>query len=239
MLERLQKYLSRCGVASRRQSERLILAGLVKVNRKVIRKLGTKIDPDKDRVIVNDNPVSPKRLVYYAVYKPKGYTCTVSDVHADKLVTELVPKTLKVYPVGRLDKNSEGLLILTNNGTLAQKITHPSFGCEKEYEVLVSGRPAAVTIRRLQKGTKLGEYQTKPSLIELIKSFPNSTIYRVILKEGKKRQIRRMFDKFHHDVLKLKRVRIKNLTLGDLKEGECRELSQAEVDQLLSQSKNV
>ncbi len=233
MLERLQKYLSRCGVASRRQSEKLILAGLVKVNGKIVKKLGTKIDPDKDRVIVNDSSISPRRLVYYVVYKPKGYTCTVSDIHADKLVTELVPKDPKVYPVGRLDKNSEGLLLLTNDGTLTQKIAHPSFECEKEYEVLVSGKPSELTIRYLQKGTKLGEYQTKPATIKLIKSFSNTTLYRVILKEGKKRQIRRMFDKFHHDVLKLKRVRIKNLTLDNLKEGEYRKLSPNEVTKLL------
>ena len=232
MPERLQKYLSRAGIASRRKSEKLILAGLVKVNNKVVKELGTKIDPEKDKVIVNDNPVSPKKLVYYAVYKPKGYTCTVSDPHAEKFVTELVPKALNVYPVGRLDKNSRGLLILTNDGALAQKISHPSFESEKEYEVLVSGHPSERVIWQLEHGTFLGDFKTQPAKIKVLEQFAHRTSFQVILKEGKKRQIRRMFDKFHHDVIDLKRMRIKNLFLGDLKEGECRELTPSEVNDL-------
>jgi len=229
MPERLQKYLSRSGVASRRKAEELIEAGLVKVNGTVIKKLGTKIDPEKDKVEFKGKMVSPKEFVYYLIYKPKGYTATVSDPHAEKTVLELVKKAPKVYPVGRLDKNSEGLLLLTNDGEFAQIVSHPSYNCEKEYEVVIRGTISEDRIKRLESGIEIDGKTTAPCKMKILKSDGHNTKLKVILHEGRKRQIRRMFAKFNYEVLSLKRIRIDKFSLDNLKEGEYRKLIPKEI----------
>ncbi|MFC1686648.1 pseudouridine synthase [Patescibacteria group bacterium] len=234
MKERLQKYLSRCGVASRRKSEELIEAGLVKINGKIIKKLGTKVDPTKDRIEFKGQTISPKDFVYYILYKPKGYTSTVKDSHAEKTVLELIKKPLKIYPVGRLDKNSEGLLLLTNDGEFAQIVSHPSYSCEKEYEVVIRGTISENRIKRLKEGVKIDNKITAPCEIKILETDGHNTKLKIILQEGRKRQIRRMLAKFNYEVLSLKRVRIDKLELKNLKEGEYRELRPQEVITLKS-----
>ncbi len=229
MKERLQKYLSCCGVASRRKSEELITSGLIKINGKIANKLGTKVDPKKDTVEYKGRIISPKDFVYYLLYKPKSYTSTVSDPHTEKIVVNLLPKTPAVYPVGRLDKDSEGLLLLTNDGEFAQKVSHPSHSCEKEYQIVIGGELKDSELRKLEKGVSLKGKKTAPVKIMVIKKDPKQTMLNMILKEGRNRQIRRMFPQVNHEVIFLKRTRIGKLILGELKKGEYRKLTPEEI----------
>ena len=231
MLERLQKYLANCGIASRRKAEELIEHGLVKVNGKVVTKLGTKIDSAQDQVEFRGKLVIPRNFVYYLLYKPQGYVATVLDPHAQKIVTQLVPKAPKVYPVGRLDKQSEGLLLLTNDGDFAQKVSHPSFECEKEYEVVINGIPNQKQLKQLEVGVMIEGKKTAPAQIKLLTKNQKRTTLRIILHEGRKRQIRKMFPMIGFEVLNLKRLRIDQSTLGKLQPGQYRELTQEEVAQ--------
>ncbi len=229
---RLNKYLASQGIASRREADELISEGLVSVNGKLVTEMGVKIDPDIDKVEVNNEAVKErKNLVYIALNKPLGYVCSMTRTKVEKdIVTDLIDVPERVYPVGRLDKDTTGLLILTNDGTLTFELTHPSSESEKEYEVTTEGDITYGAISKLKKGVKILGEKTLPAEVEKIG--PNKI--RIILREGKNRQIRRMCQKVGYPVKTLKRIRVKFLKLGDLKIGEWRHLTEAEVKSLKS-----
>lgn len=230
---RVSKFISENGIASRRKAEEFILNGRVSVNNKLVTQLGTKIDPQKDSVRVDQKLITLNtEKIYYLLNKPIGYTTTTKDRHAKHTVLELVPKTTRVFPVGRLDKNTTGLLILTNDGDLAFRLTHPKFEKEKEYEVFCSSKLSNDNIKKLKKGIHLEDGPTLPVKIKTIKDSPNEFIYSIIIREGRKRQIRRMFEHIGNRVVKLKRVRIDKLRLEGLKEGDWRNLKKDEVKKL-------
>lgn len=213
---RLQKFISQAGVASRRKAEELIKQNRVRVNGKVIREMGVMIEPQKDKVEVNNRKIKlASEFVYYALNKPPGYVCTRQDPKAEKTIYDLLPRELrnKVWSVGRLDKESEGLLILTNDGELTLELTHPRYEHEKEYEVM------------LDKPFESDKEKAAPAKIMKIAG----KNLKVILKEGKKRQIRRIFDSLGYKVYKLKRVRINKLKLNSLTQGEFEPIKKQEV----------
>jgi len=228
---RINKFLAQNGFGSRRGVEVLIREEKVKINNKIA-KLSDRVDPNDDVVIVDEQVIKPKsEFIYYAANKPVGYTSTVRDEHAGKLVTELVPDDPRVYPVGRLDKNSRGLIILTNDGELANKLTHPRFEHEKEYEVKLktqnskfksSFQNIKLQIQKLKKGIRLDEGLAKADKLEIINLDEKRNIaeIKIVLHQGWKRQIRRMCERAGLEVLDLKRVRIGKLELGDLDEGK-------------------
>lgn len=223
---RLQKYLADCGIASRRRAEVFILQGKVKVNGKVVKKLGTKVGPE-DKVEFNGKVVKPKReKVYIMLNKPVGYLSTVKKgKEKGKTVLDLVDAPWRVFPVGRLDKDSSGLLILTNDGDLALKLTHPRYQKEKEYEVEVNKPITKNFINSMRRGVSLSGKKTVRAKVEQI----GLKKFKIILKEGRKRQIRRMCEKLGYEVEKLHRTRINELSLGDLKSGKFRRLNEKEI----------
>ncbi|MDR1613197.1 MAG: rRNA pseudouridine synthase [Planctomycetota bacterium] len=234
MEERLQKYMARCGIASRRKSEELIAQGLVEVNGRVVREPGVRIDSRRDRVRVEGKALSVEKNAYYLHYKVKGVTTTVSDDLGRKTVMDCLPAIPeRVYPVGRLDRESEGLLVLTNDGELANYLTHPAFGVEKTYRVTAEGRVEPELMRELaQKGIRLGPVLVKPTRVELVRYDNDNTIALVSVSEGVNREVRRIFAALGHEVKKLLRVRIGSLTLAGLKRGGARALTPKELTNL-------
>lgn len=238
MEQRLQKLIAAAGIASRRHAEELIAAGRVTVNGKIIKELGTKADPEKDHIKVNGKLINPqlqaREKVYVLLNKPKGYLSSVSDPEGRPLVTELLPPALgKVHPVGRLDFNTEGLLLLTNDGEFTNFITAARNRVEKVYEVKVKGVPAEGAIQRLRRGIVLDDgTRTAPAKIELLSETQTNAWYEVLLHQGRNQQVRRMFELIGHSVLKLRRVRIGFLTDDRLKPGAWRLLSPVEVKRL-------
>jgi 23S rRNA pseudouridine2605 synthase len=223
--ERLQKVLARAGFGSRRTCDDLIAAGRVRVNGDVA-VLGQRVDPDTDRVDVDGVPVSVRDgLVYYLLNKPRGVVTTAADPQGRPTVIELVPLEPRVFPVGRLDADTEGLLVLTNDGDLTYRLTHPSFGVEKEYLVEVEGAPAAPALRRLRQGVELDDGMTAPAKVGSV----GATALRITIHEGRNRQVRRMCAAVGHPVVRLVRTRVGSLTDRSLKPGEWRPLTQAEV----------
>lgn len=229
MRVRLQKFLAECGVASRRKSEELIAAGKVSVNGVAQRTMGQTIDPRVDRVEVDGVPVAKRSgLVYYMVNKPRGVLSAVSDKTGRKTVVSLVPDGIRVFPVGRLDLESEGLLILTNDGELAYELTHPKFEHEKEYRVSVN-RPLTVNdLKKLERGVRLEEGIAHARRVTLVK--PKTVA--VVLTQGWKRQIRRMVEELGMTVTRLIRVREGSLTLGALHSGSYRKLGPRDLEKL-------
>ncbi len=217
MEERLQKYISQAGIASRRHAEELILAGKVKVNDKIITKLGTKVDPSKDAVEVNGKKIGLQKLVYLVLNKPKRYMTTRHDPERRKTVYELLPPELRniVWPVGRLDYNTEGLLIFTNDGDLTQTLTHPSKEHEKEYEVMLDKELTEGRIAKIEKGMMLDGKMTAPAQLRIA----GKTVY-LTIHEGWNRQIRRMFSYLGYTVRNLKRIRIGKLKLNNVELGK-------------------
>lgn len=237
--ERLQKYLARCGVASRRHAETLITGGVVTVNGVTVRELGTRVDPDRDLVAVDGRRVTPPaRQRYLLMNKPAGYVTTASDPHGRRTVLDLLParwRDERLYPVGRLDHNTEGLLLLTNDGDLALRLTHPRYALAKEYHAQVERQPSPENLAQLANGLMLpGESQpTAPARAWLLRPGPLGEVWVGLeLHEGRNRQARRMLDAVGCPVIRLLRVRAGPLTLGDLAEGETRELSGREVETL-------
>lgn len=226
---RLNKHLASLGIASRRESDVLIESGEVKVNGETA-VMGMKVDPDIDKIEVSDKVEERReKLIYIVLNKPIGYTCSVKRTEFDPdIVLDLVDIKERIYPVGRLDKDTTGLIILTNDGTLTFALTHPSSECEKEYEVESENEFTNGMIEKLESGMKLWGEKTLPTKIEQI----NYHKIRIILKEGKNRQIRRICQKVGATVRTLKRIRIKRLKLGELKLGKYRYLSPAEVKML-------
>lgn len=227
-LMRLQKFLSQAGVCSRRKGEEYIKAGLVRVNNTVVTELGIKIDPENDRVEFKGKVVTLENdLVYIALNKPKGYVTSCSQP-GEKIVLDLVDIPQRVYPIGRLDKDSTGLLILTNDGNLHHRLLHPSFDHEKEYDVTVSSPITDGALQNIAGGMPMMGTKTRPA--EIIRLSPRR--FRIVLKEGKNRQIRRMVRKVGNHVTQLKRLRISNIELDRLKKGTWRYLTEKEIKAL-------
>jgi 23S rRNA pseudouridine2605 synthase len=239
MQERLQKLIAAAGIASRRHAEDLITAGQVTVNGKVITELGTKANPDADHIKVRGkliNPLLAKHAkVYILLNKPKGYLSSVSDPEGRPLVTELLPPSLgRIYPVGRLDFNTEGLLLLTNDGVFTNFITSARNRVEKVYEAKVKGLPSEAAITRLRRGVTLDDgTKTAPARITKVAETGSNAWFEVILQQGRNQQIRRMFDLIGNSVVKLRRVRIGSLKDENLRSGEWRLLKPHEVRQLM------
>lgn len=228
-LVRLQKFLSAAGVCSRRHGEALIRAGRVQVNGVSVAELGAKIDPERDRVAVDGVPVEAgQTAVYIALHKPPGYV--TSCRHPGKrIVLELVKVPQRVFPVGRLDKDSTGLLLLTNDGRLHHRLSHPSFDHEKEYEVAVARPISDGALQRMARGLPILNTRTRPAEVARI----SENRFRIVLKEGRNRQIRRMVARVGNEVVDLARIRFAGIRLGDLPEGHWRHLTPEEVAVLL------
>ncbi len=236
-MERLQKLIAQAGIASRRGAEQLILDGVVSVNGKVVRELGTKADPEKDHIKVRGKlinaKVAAKKDVYILVNKPKGYLSSAADPEGRKLVVDLVKGKGKLHPVGRLDYNSEGLIILTNDGKFTNYVAS-SKKIAKVYEVKVKGLPNNNAINKLRRGILLEDgFKTAPAEIKDLKPTDKNGWYEVTLHEGHNQQIRKMFDSVGHSVVKLRRTKIGEISDPYLKSGHSRELTAEEVKKLL------
>ncbi|MGH2694956.1 MAG: pseudouridine synthase [Actinomycetota bacterium] len=227
--QRLQKVLARAGIGSRRAVEELIAAGRIRVNGRVAR-LGERVDPDKDQVEV-DGSLVPLRsdLVYYLMNKPAGVVTTASDERGRPTVMELVGGERRVWPVGRLDAQTEGALVVTNDGELTLRLTHPRYGVDKRYLVEVSGHVGAAALTALRGGVALDDGVTAPARVDLVQRTTRSSLLEVALGEGRRRQVRRMFEAVGHPVLRLVRTQIGPLMLGRLKPGTYRRLTAEEI----------
>src|SRR5919206_620270 len=238
MKERLQKLIAAAGLASRRHAEELIAAGEVTVNGEVVREPGTKADPARDHIKVRGRLINPlleqRETTYVLLNKPRGYLSALSDPEGRPLVSELVPQSLgRLHPVGRLDFNTEGLLILTNDGGLTNYVTSARNHVEKVYEVKVKGVPPEEQIARLRRGIRLDDgVKTAPAQIVKTDETKTNAWYEVVLREGRNQQIRRMFDSIGHSVIKLRRVRIGPVTAEGILVGQWRHLTPAEVKRL-------
>jgi 23S rRNA pseudouridine2605 synthase/23S rRNA pseudouridine2604 synthase len=225
---RLQKFLSAAGVCSRRKGEEFIVAGRVAVNGEVIDELGTKIDPERDRIEVDGKPVRPTRsLVYIALNKPRDYVTSCSHP-GEKVVVDLVDVSERIYPVARLHKDSTGLLLLTNDGRLHHRLSHPSFDHEKDYDVTVARPISDGALKKMRDGLPLMGTKTRPARISRI----SPRRFRIVLQEGKNRQIRRMVRKVGNEVTRLQRKRFAGIKLGNLPPGKWRYLSPSEKKRL-------
>lgn len=225
---RLQRLLARAGVAARRDSERLIREGRVKVNGRTVTELGIQVDPARDVVEVEGRQVSLPAAVYLALHKPPGYVSSAQDERGRPSVLRLVPPAPGLHPVGRLDVDSSGLLLVTNDGDFTYRLTHPRHQVPKTYRATVAGRPSAAALRRLEQGVELAEGRTAPGRARLVGAVVELTIH-----EGRKRQVKRMLAAVGHPVQALVRVAIGPVELGDLAPGESRSLRRAEVASLL------
>ena len=230
--QRLQRYLASAGFGSRRQCEELIEAGRVELDGTVVTKLGTTVDPSVSKVRVDGVLLKKQKLVYYAVNKPIGVVTTNRDPHGRPRVVDLVPPDERVFPVGRLDRNSEGLILLTNDGELAQKLTHPKFGVRKVYRVTVAGKVDSETMRQMRKGIYIAEGVVRVEGAKLLKSRSRSTEMEIVLREGKNREIRRILARLGHKVQHLRRIAVGPLRLGDVPAGAYRVVSHQEVEKL-------
>jgi len=232
----LLKALAKAGVGPRRQLADAIRQGRVEVNGRVVEDFRFPLNVETDHLSIDKQPVDlkPKKAVYLLINKPKGIISTTSDERGRRTVLDILPEDyrhLRLHPVGRLDKGSTGLLLLTNDGELTHRLTHPSFEHEKEYLVSINTRLQASERRRLEQGVKLQDGITHRALVKEVQAKPFS--YSVTIHEGRKRQVRRMFECLGHRVMALKRVRMGSIQLGDLRDGEIRELSAQEVQALL------
>ncbi len=235
MQERLQKIISRAGVASRRKAEELITQGLVSVNGKTVTELGAKADPAKDSVKVRGKRINqaPPKPIYLMLNKPKGYVTTMEDPEGRRTVTDLLGRYRKsVYPIGRLDYSSEGLLFLTNDGDLTNRLTAARYGVPKTYQVKVNGSLNVEQLDRFRSGIKLDGRMTAPAKIRLIRAAANPW-YEVVLHEGRNRQIRRMFQRLGPLVEKIRRVKVGPVSLRGVEIGTVRPLTDYELERLL------
>ena len=235
---RLQKAMAAAGVGSRRHCEEIILAGRVEVDRKVVTELGTRVDPRRQEIRLDGVPLAQSRLVYYLLHKPQGIVSTNFDPSGRPRVVDLLPPMReRLFTVGRLDLSSEGLILLTNDGELAQRLAHPRFGVEKTYHVLVAGSPGTDVLAKLRQGVHLAEGFAKVASVRVKSGLKQSTMLEIVLTEGRNREIRRILAKLGHKVLRLKRVAIGELRLKDLPPGEFRRLTADEVRALQGTSK--
>jgi 23S rRNA pseudouridine2605 synthase len=233
-MERLQKVIARAGIASRRKAEDLIKEGRVKVNGKVVTELGLKVSTS-DRVEVNEIQIEKEEPVYFLLYKPRGVISSVNDDKGRKVVTDFFPHLKeRIYPVGRLDYDTSGLLVLTNDGEFANLLMHPKNEIDKVYVAKVKGIPLKENLRKLERGIRLEDGRTAPARVKLLSadSKKQVAIVEITIHEGRNRQVRRMFEAIGNEVLKLKRERYGFLTLSGLRTGDARELTPHEVKQL-------
>lgn len=231
---RLNKYLAHAGLASRREADRMISEGRVRVNGKTVEVLGIQVDGQKDKVEVDGKNVKELQAeVYLMVNKPPGYLVTAKDPFHRPTIMDILPSLKsRVFPVGRLDFDSEGLVLLTNDGDLAYRLMHPSFQVAKEYRVRVKPKPDRTTLAKLEKGILLDGKKTAPAKFRILTTTVKGTLVHARLYEGRKRELRRMFEYLGFRVLALKRVKLGNLHLGNLKRGQWRYLNREEVVRL-------
>ncbi len=232
---RLQKFLASAGVGSRRACEAMILEGRIEVNGQVVRRLGSRIEPGRDRVKAYGQPVQPRRRLHLALHKPVGYVCSRRQQGRDPGVLDLLPIEWRdVYPVGRLDRDSEGLLLLTNDGDFCLRLTHPRFGVSKTYVATVRGRVEAASLAALTRGIQDRGERLRASEVRLLSSNQTRSRIEVVLTEGRNREIRRLFAALGQTVEQLVRHRVGPLALGELPPGKWRVLQRAEVNALLA-----
>lgn len=233
-MERLQKVIAQAGITSRRKAEGLITGGKVFVNGKKVTELGTKVDTSNDEVVVDGVPINREEPVYYLLYKPTGVISSVSDEFDRKVVTDYINVHQRIYPVGRLDFDTSGLLLLTNDGEFANILMHPKYKIRKTYIAKVEGMPLRETLKKLEKGIQLEDGKTAPAQVKVKKTdkTKNSAIVEITIHEGKNRQVRRMLEAVGHPVIKLKRENYGFLHLRGMNAGEYRELKPHEVKQL-------
>jgi len=235
MPDRLQKIIAHAGIASRRMAEKMISEGRISVNGKIVTELGTKVDIRKDEIRVDGKLISTEvSRVYLMLNKPKGYLTTLKDTRERPIIADLlegVPE--RVFPVGRLDYDSEGLLIMTNDGDFAYRVQHPKFEITKTYLVKIKGRIPKEEISMIKNGAKLDDGEFKPAHVTVGKINPKSSWLELIIHEGRNRIIRRYFDSLGHPVTRLIRVAIGDIHLGDLRQGDFRYLQKKEVERLL------
>jgi len=235
---RLARYLAAAGVTSRRKAEALITAGRVKVNGQVIRELGFSVNEESDRVELDGRVVRRERPVYILLNKPRGYLCTLVDTHGRPTVLQLLKGvTERVYPVGRLDYDTEGLLLLTNDGDFAYSMTHPRFEIEKTYEAWVEGRVTRRALEELRDGVFIDGVKTAPAKVRVLVRRRDRTLLEIKIHEGRKRQVKKMCAAVGHPVTSLKRTRIADLALDGLSPGEFRYLTEQEVKHLGAQAR--
>lgn len=234
MEERLQKFMASCGVASRRGCERIIEAGRVKVNGIVINELGIKIDTTSDEVLVDNVRIFPEEdKVYIMLNKAEGYLSTLNDERGRKTVLDLVKVKERIFPIGRLDYDTSGLLLMTNDGDIYNKVIHPRKKIDKVYEATIKGIPSKEKIKKFCSGIDIGGYITAPADFKIISSNKDESNVKITIHEGKKRQIRRMCKAIDHPVINLKRVSVGDINLsGDLKKGQWRYLNDKEIQYL-------
>ena len=231
--ERLQKVLAAAGIGSRRHCEELITAGRVEVDRQVVTELGTKVDPAAQEIRLDGVQLPKAKQLYYAVNKPQGVVSTNRDPSGRPRVVDLVPAgDARLFAVGRLDLNSEGLILLTNDGALANQLTHPRYGVRKTYRVMVAGRPTPEVLAKLRRGVRLAEGLARVEQLRVKSRHKESTILEMVLREGRNREIRRVLARVGHKVLRLVRTAVGPVKLGTLPPGGCRTLAGKEVEAL-------
>ena len=230
---RIQKFLSRAGVASRRKAEAMILGGQVRVNQAVVTELGTKVDPSRDRVEVDGSPVLLPDARWIRFHKPAGVLCTAQDTHGRRTIYDLLPAEHRgLRYVGRLDRDSEGLLLLTNDGDVANRLQHPRHQVEREYEVSVRGVPSKETLARLRAGVVLDDGLARPVRLEVAAPVEETGNLTLVMAEGRKREVRRLLYAVGYPVVALRRVRYGPVKLGGLSLGEWETLSSHDVESL-------
>jgi 23S rRNA pseudouridine2605 synthase len=232
MKERLNKIIAASGICSRRKADELISLGKVSVNGEIVKKLGTQADLEKDDIIIENKPLEKETKAYIMVNKPSGYTTTTKDPYAEKTVLELLPKNLglRLFPVGRLDKDTTGLLILTNDGNLGYKLTHPKHKINRIYEVKVERCLDDKTIKEIEKGgLEIDDYKTSVCKIKVLTRTRSATRILINISEGKKREIRKIFSLFKHKVKELKRIQFGKLKLGNLPIGKWKKIRKNEI----------
>ncbi len=230
---RLQVFLSRNGVASRRKAMEIVQSGKVRVNGKVVDEPSFPVTPDRDKVMVSGRPVAEAKKDYLLLNKPKGYVTTRAVGFKEKTVMDLLPRKCRhLHPVGRLDKDTEGLLLLTNDGDLTHQLTHPRYESPKTYEVVAQGRVSPAAVLKLEKGVKLEGKLTAPARVRRVKREKETTRFEIIIHEGRKRQVRLMLEAVGHKVMHLKRVAQGPLSLKGMKSGEFRRLTPREIGAL-------
>ncbi len=235
MADRLQKIMARAGIASRRKAEELILQGRVAVDGRVVTELGLKVDPETQTITFDGRPVTSEKKIYLLLNKPTGYVTTLSDPQGRPIVTDLLPDiSQRVFPVGRLDFDTSGALILTNDGRLGNFILHPRFEVNKTYAATVAGRPAGQQLRQLEKGILIDGHRTWPAKVRILERKSAETTLEIIIHEGKKRQVRKMLAAIGYPVKKLERTAYGQLTLNGLQRGKYRYLTEKDLKKVFS-----
>jgi pseudouridine synthase len=235
MLVRLQKFLADAGIASRRAGEKLILEGKVTVNGKAVRELGSKVDPARDSVSFEGKVIKPKKKLYVAINKPSGFICSRTDPGSRRVLSDLLPAEWgNLFSVGRLDYNSEGLIFYTNDGDFSLRLSHPRYGIEKRYLVIVKGEVPAEALKAMTKGIFNEGEVLKAQKARILQSGQGGTIIEIVLREGKNREIRRMCESLGLEVEKLQRTQIGKIKLGQLPKGKWRTLTEVEIKSLIS-----